>query len=68
MLKMTSIVGYVAIHDLTSASNMIRSRTYDAFFPLVMVALLYLALSGALTLALGHLEKSVNRYRLKREE
>lgn len=67
MLKMTSIVGYVAIHDLTSASNMIRSRTYDAFFPLVMVALLYLVLSGVLTMVLGRLEKRVNRYRIKRE-
>ena len=34
MLKMTSIVGYIAIQDLTKMSDIIRSRTYEAFFPL----------------------------------
>ena len=41
--KMTSVVGYIAIVDLTKAGDIIRSRTYDAFFPLIMVALVYLA-------------------------
>jgi len=38
---MTSIVGYIAVQDLTKASDIIRSRTFDAFFPLIMVAVLY---------------------------
>ena len=38
LVKMTSIVGYIAVQDLTKASDIIRSRTFDAFFPLVMVA------------------------------
>ena len=42
MFKMTSIVGYIAIVDLTKAGDIIRSRTYDAFFPLIMVAVVYL--------------------------
>jgi polar amino acid transport system substrate-binding protein len=39
LVKMTSIVGYVAVQDLTKASDIIRSRTFDAFFPLLMAAL-----------------------------
>lgn len=41
ILKSTSIVGYIAIVDMTKASDIIRSRTFDAFFPLIAVALLY---------------------------
>jgi polar amino acid transport system substrate-binding protein len=40
MVKMTSVVGYIAVQDLTKASDIIRSRTFDAFFPLILVALL----------------------------
>jgi polar amino acid transport system substrate-binding protein len=45
LVKMTSVVGYIAVHDLTKASDIIRSRTFDAFFPLVMVAVLYFMVS-----------------------
>jgi len=45
LLKMTSIVGYIAVQDLTKVGDIIRSRTFDAFFPLIMVALLYFLLS-----------------------
>lgn len=41
LIKMTSIVGYIAVEDLTKMSDVIRSRTFDAFFPLIMVAILY---------------------------
>lgn len=42
LLKMTSIVGYISISDLTRMSDLIRSRTYEAFFPLISTALIYL--------------------------
>ncbi len=42
LVKATAIVGYIAIQDLTRAGDLIRSRTYDAFFPLIFVALVYL--------------------------
>ena len=45
LIKMTSIVGYIAVQDLTKVSDIIRSRTFDAFFPLLMVALLYFLLA-----------------------
>ena len=42
LVKGTSIVGYIAVQDLTKASDIIRSRTYEAFFPLISTALIYL--------------------------
>jgi polar amino acid transport system substrate-binding protein len=45
LIKTTSIVGYIAVEDLTKVSDIIRSRTFDAFFPLLMVAILYFVLS-----------------------
>lgn len=56
MVKMTSIVGYIAVQDLTKASDIIRSRTFDAFFPLVFVAILYFCIAWILTRALDALE------------
>ncbi|MBQ0040900.1 MAG: ABC transporter substrate-binding protein/permease [Clostridiales bacterium] len=44
MLKGTAIVGYIAVQDLTKISDVIRARTYEAFFPLIATALIYLAL------------------------
>ncbi len=57
LVKMTSIVGYIAVQDLTKASDIIRSRTFDAFFPLVMVALLYFLVSWTLMQSLDYLER-----------
>ena len=57
LVKMTSIVGYIAVQDLTKASDIIRSRTFDAFFPLLMIAVLYFLISGALLQALNYLER-----------
>jgi polar amino acid transport system substrate-binding protein len=57
LVKMTSIVGYIAVQDLTKASDIIRSRTFDAFFPLVLVAILYFLIAWVLTRALDALER-----------
>ncbi|NTW50963.1 MAG: amino acid ABC transporter permease [Chlorobiaceae bacterium] len=57
LLKMTSVVGYIAVQDLTKASDIIRSRTFDAFFPLCMVAILYIFISWVVMLAIEHVEK-----------
>ena len=45
LLKSTSIVGYIAIADLTRASDLIRSRTFDALIPLLVVTILYFILA-----------------------
>ncbi len=44
LLKETSVSGYVALQDLTKGGDIIRGRTYDAFFPLLTVAAIYLVL------------------------
>ena len=44
LLKETSVAGYVAVQDLTKGGDIIRSRTYSPFMPLIAVALVYLAL------------------------
>jgi polar amino acid transport system substrate-binding protein len=60
LIKMTSIVGYIAVQDLTKASDIIRSRTFDAFFPLLFAAAVYLSLAMLLTRALGMVEISLD--------
>ena len=44
LLKETSVAGYVAVQDLTKGGDIIRSRTYSPFLPLIAVALIYLVL------------------------
>lgn len=44
LLKETSVAGYIALQDLTKGGDIIRSRTYSAFMPLIAVALIYLAI------------------------
>lgn len=56
LVKMTSVVGFIAVQDLTRTADIIRSRTFDAFFPLVMVAFLYFMISWLLLMALSGLE------------
>ena len=60
LVKMTSVVGYIAVQDLTKASDIIRSRTFDAFFPLIMVAVLYFLISWLLMHSLGYVERRIN--------
>src|SRR5258708_14062040 len=67
LVKMTSIVGYIAVQDLTKASDIIRSRTFDAFFPLVLIAVLYFLIAWALLLALEYLERKTGPQR-RREQ
>lgn len=45
LTKATAIVGYIAIQDLSRAGDIIRSRTYDPYFPLLLVALIYLVIT-----------------------
>ncbi len=66
LVKMTSVVGYIAVQDLTKASDIIRSRTFDAFFPLVMIAVLYFLIAWGLGQALDHLERVTDPKRGRR--
>ena len=60
MVKMTSIVGYIACIDLTKASDIIRSRTMEAFFPLISTALIYFVIANLMTLTLNKFEISLD--------
>lgn len=51
LIKATAVVGYIAVQDLTKMGDIIRSRTYEAFFPLITVAVLYFILAGILSFA-----------------
>ena len=67
MVKMTSIVGYIAIMDLTKASDIIRSRTYEAFFPLIVTAAIYFLLAWSLTSLLNLVEIRIDPKRRSRK-
>lgn len=57
LLKETSISGYIGIMDMTRGGDFIRSRTYEAFFPLITVAVIYLIIVVGLTYLVGRLER-----------
>ena len=57
LLKETSVSGYIGLTDLTKAGDIIRSRTYSAFMPLIAVALIYLAVVMFFTWLVGKLER-----------
>ena len=57
LLKETSICGYIGLTDLTRGGDIIRSRTYDAFLPLIGVALIYLIMVAGLSALVKLLER-----------
>jgi polar amino acid transport system substrate-binding protein len=66
LLKGTAIVGYIAVDDLTRASDLIRSVTFDAFFPLVASALVYLLIIWLMVTLLRAVEMRTDVGRIKR--
>ena len=65
LVKETSVAGYVGIQDLTKGGDIIRSQTYDAFPPLLAVALIYLIIVIGLTQILRILERRMERYDIR---
>ncbi|MCB7522103.1 amino acid ABC transporter permease [[Clostridium] hylemonae] len=57
LLKETSVSGYIAMQDLTKGGDIIRSQTFDAFMPLIGVALIYLAMVLIFTKLVNMLER-----------
>lgn len=66
-VKLTSVAGYISVMDLTRVSDLIRSRTYEAFFPLIVTALVYFLVAWLLTLLLKALENRIDPTRRKRQ-
>lgn len=61
LLKETSVAGYVGIMDLTKAGDLIRGRTFEAFMPLIAVALIYFATVLLLTNVFSIFERRLRR-------
>lgn len=61
LIKETAIVGYIALNDLTKVGDTIRSRTFDAFFPLITVAIIYFVITSVLSKLLGIVERRLRR-------
>lgn len=60
LLKETAVAGYVPIIDLTKAGDIVRSRTFEPFFPLYSVALFYLVMVIGLTSIQKKLERRLS--------
>ncbi len=59
LIKNTSVVGYIAIADLTKMTDIIRARTFDPFFPLLMVAILYFLIAWLFTFILDRASRNI---------
>ena len=60
LLKGTAVAGYISVQDLTKVSDIIRSRTYEAFFPLIATALIYFILAWMISILLEAALKRLN--------
>ena len=67
LIKGTSVVGYITVQDLTKAGDLIRSRTYEAFFPLIATAVIYFCFSYLLISLLKAVEKKLEPKNRKRQ-
>lgn len=63
LVKETSVGAYIGIIELTKASDIIASRTYDYFFPLILIALIYLIITYGLARLINLMEKRLNNVR-----
>ena len=68
LIKATAIVGYIAVQDLTKMGDIVRSRTYEAFFPLIAVTVIYFVLEGLLSFAVSRVRVSIDPKKRKREK
>lgn len=60
LLKATAVVGYIAVQDLTKMGDIVRSRTYEAFFPLIAITMIYYILAGLIIRVIEKLIGNIN--------
>ncbi len=65
LLKETSVSGYIALDDLTKGGDTIRSKTYEAFLPLIAVAAVYLVMVIIMTSLVSRLERRLSNDKRK---
>ena len=63
LLKETSAGAYIGILELTKASDIIASRTYEYFFPLIIIASIYLIMTLGLSKLVNLMERRLNNVR-----
>ena len=63
LVKETAVGAYIGIVELTKASDIIASRTYDYFFPLIIIAIIYLIMTLGLSKLVNVMERRLNRVR-----
>ena len=68
LIKSTSVVGYIAVQDLTKMGDIVRSRTYEAFFPLIAVAVIYFVLAGILNIIVNIIHTRITPSKRKPED
>jgi polar amino acid transport system substrate-binding protein len=68
LIKATAIVGYIAVQDLTKMGDIVRSRTYEAFFPLIAVTVIYFVLEALLGFVISRIGLSLDPRRRKPED
>ena len=68
LIKATAIVGYIAVQDLTKMGDIVRSRTYEAFFPLIAVAVIYFVLAGILNVIVGIIHNRIRPEKRSRKD
>lgn len=61
LLKETSVAGYIGLQDLTKGGDIIKSRTYSAFMPLISVAIIYLVMVMVFSYLVTLLERRLNK-------
>ena len=59
LVKDTAVVGYIAVQDLTRVGDLIRSRTMEAFFPIIAIAIIYFVFCRLMAWLLGLLAKGL---------
>jgi polar amino acid transport system substrate-binding protein len=59
LLNDTSVAGYIAVQDLTKMSDIVRSRSYEAFLPLILTTIIYFVLARFITMGVNALLKSL---------
>lgn len=67
LIKLTSIGGYISIFELTKASDVIRNRTYEAFFPLIFTAFIYFLICKSVGYILDYINKKIDPRLSKRK-
>ena len=68
LIKATAVVGYIAVQDLTKIGDIVRSRTYEAFFPLIALTIIYFLLEGLLGFAVSRIHIKTDPRRRSREK